>query len=35
MKLKFASYCIAANMDISNEIDAYNKQEQIKKLSFQ
>lgn len=49
----FASYCIAANMDIStisslishsnpsitlsiytHEIDAYNKQEQIKKLSF-
>ena len=50
----FASYCIAANMDIStisslishsnpsitlsiytHEIDAHNKQEQIKKLSFQ
>jgi len=49
----FASYCIAANMDIStisslishsnpaitlsiytHEIDAHNKQEQIKKLSF-
>ena len=50
----FASYCIAANMDIStisslishsnpaitlsiytHEIDAHNKQEQIKKLTFE